>query len=86
MFGGLTFRTDENMAVSASSQGGLLLRIDPAGLRQDSLRERRRTQRRLLTVVLDWCRPIDVLGAIQAFDQNQQTIKLVSARRAPGPR
>jgi TfoX/Sxy family transcriptional regulator of competence genes len=30
MFGGLAFLIDGNMAVSASSQGGLLLRIDPA--------------------------------------------------------
>lgn len=30
MFGGLTFLVHGNMAVSASSKGGLLLRIDPA--------------------------------------------------------
>ncbi|MDQ1737645.1 MAG: hypothetical protein QOH56_3896 [Pseudonocardiales bacterium] len=30
MFGGLAFLIDGKMAVSASSQGGLLLRIDPA--------------------------------------------------------
>ena len=30
MFGGLAFLVYGNMAVSASSQGGLLLRIDPA--------------------------------------------------------
>jgi TfoX/Sxy family transcriptional regulator of competence genes len=30
MFGGLAFLMDGNMAVSASSKGGLLLRIDPA--------------------------------------------------------
>jgi len=30
MFGGLAFLVDGNMAVSASSQGGLLLHIDPA--------------------------------------------------------
>jgi TfoX/Sxy family transcriptional regulator of competence genes len=30
MFGGLAFLIQGNMAVSASSQGGLLLRIDPA--------------------------------------------------------
>ena len=30
MFGGLAFMINGNMAVSASSQGGLLLRIDPA--------------------------------------------------------
>jgi TfoX/Sxy family transcriptional regulator of competence genes len=30
MFGGLAFLIDGNLAVSASSQGGLLLRIDPA--------------------------------------------------------
>lgn len=29
MFGGLAFLINGNMAVSASSQGGLLLRIDP---------------------------------------------------------
>jgi TfoX/Sxy family transcriptional regulator of competence genes len=29
MFGGLAFLIDDKMAVSASSQGGLLLRIDP---------------------------------------------------------
>jgi TfoX/Sxy family transcriptional regulator of competence genes len=30
MFGGLAFLLDGNMAVSASGQGGLLLRVDPA--------------------------------------------------------
>jgi hypothetical protein len=30
MFGGLAFLVHGNLAVSASSQGGLLLRIDPA--------------------------------------------------------
>lgn len=30
MFGGLAFLIRGNMAVSASSQGGLLLRVDPA--------------------------------------------------------
>ena len=30
MFGGLAFLINGNMAVSASSQGGLLLRVDPA--------------------------------------------------------
>jgi TfoX/Sxy family transcriptional regulator of competence genes len=30
MFGGLAFLVNGNMAVSASSRGGLLLRIDPA--------------------------------------------------------
>jgi hypothetical protein len=30
MFGGLAFLANGNMAVSASNQGGLLLRIDPA--------------------------------------------------------
>ncbi len=30
MFGGLAFLIDSKMAVSASSRGGLLLRIDPA--------------------------------------------------------
>lgn len=30
MFGGLAFLVDGKLAVSASSQGGLLLRIDPA--------------------------------------------------------
>ena len=30
MFGGLAFLVDGRLAVSASSQGGLLLRVDPA--------------------------------------------------------
>jgi TfoX/Sxy family transcriptional regulator of competence genes len=30
MFGGLAFLIDSNMSVSASGQGGLLLRVDPA--------------------------------------------------------
>ena len=30
MFGGLAFLVDGHMAVSASGQGGLLLRVDPA--------------------------------------------------------
>jgi hypothetical protein len=29
MFGGLAFLVDGHMAVSASSKGGLLLRVDP---------------------------------------------------------
>ena len=37
MFGGLAFLVDGNMAVSASGQGGLLLRVDPA--RADDLVE-----------------------------------------------
>jgi TfoX/Sxy family transcriptional regulator of competence genes len=35
MFGGLAFLINGNMAVSASGQGGLLLRVDPA--RSDAL-------------------------------------------------
>ncbi len=35
MFGGLAFLVYENMAVSASGQGGLLLRVDPGEM--DSL-------------------------------------------------
>jgi hypothetical protein len=35
-------------------------------LDQDSLKERRKSpERRLLTLVLDWCRSFDVLGATQ---------------------
>ena len=30
MFGGLAFLVDGNMAVAASGQGGILLRVDPA--------------------------------------------------------
>jgi TfoX/Sxy family transcriptional regulator of competence genes len=30
MFGGLAFMIDGNMSVSASGQGGLMLRVDPA--------------------------------------------------------
>jgi TfoX/Sxy family transcriptional regulator of competence genes len=39
MFGGLAFLVDGNMAVSASGQGGLLLRVDPAQT-LDLLRQR----------------------------------------------
>ena len=38
MFGGLAFLINGNMAVSASGQGGLLLRVDPA--EADALVER----------------------------------------------
>jgi len=31
MFGGLAFLVNGNMAVSASGQGGLMVRVDPAG-------------------------------------------------------
>lgn len=31
MFGGLAFLVNGNMSVSASGQGGLMLRVDPAG-------------------------------------------------------
>ena len=34
MFGGLAFLINGNMAVSASGQGGLLLRVDPAQTEQ----------------------------------------------------
>lgn len=34
MFGGLAFLINGNMAVSASGQGGLLLRVDPAETEQ----------------------------------------------------
>jgi TfoX/Sxy family transcriptional regulator of competence genes len=37
MFGGLAFLVDGNMAVAASGQGGLLVRVDPA--ESDSLVE-----------------------------------------------
>ncbi len=43
MFGGLAFLINGNMAVSASGQGGLLLRVDPAttdGLVEDPGAER----------------------------------------------
>jgi TfoX/Sxy family transcriptional regulator of competence genes len=43
MFGGLAFLVGGNMAVSASSQGGLLLRIDPA--RADSLVDEQHVRR-----------------------------------------
>src|SRR5262245_33442012 len=43
MFGGLAFLVHGNMAVSASSQGGLLLRIDPA--QADSLVDRQHVNR-----------------------------------------
>jgi TfoX/Sxy family transcriptional regulator of competence genes len=39
MFGGLAFLIDGNMSVSASGQGGLLLRVDPA--ETDALLDRR---------------------------------------------
>lgn len=43
MFGGLAFLVHGNMAVSASSQGGLLLRIDPA--QAESLVEQQHVRR-----------------------------------------
>jgi TfoX/Sxy family transcriptional regulator of competence genes len=43
MFGGLAFLVHGNMAVSASSQGGLLLRIDPA--QAESLVDQRHVRR-----------------------------------------
>src|SRR4051812_50194861 len=43
MFGGLAFLVHGNMAVAASSQGGLLLRIDPADA--ESLTERHGVRR-----------------------------------------
>jgi hypothetical protein len=43
MFGGLAFLVGGNMAVSASSQGGLLLRCDPA--ETDALVSRRHAAR-----------------------------------------
>ena len=43
MFGGLAFLVNGNMAVSASGQGGMLLRIDPA--RTESLVDGRQVRR-----------------------------------------
>ncbi|MDQ2750885.1 MAG: TfoX/Sxy family protein, partial [Actinomycetota bacterium] len=43
MFGGLAFLCNGNMAVSASGQGGLLLRVDPA--ETDELIDEPRVQR-----------------------------------------
>ena len=43
MFGGLAFLVNGNMAVAASGQGGLLLRIDPA--EADSLVDGRHARR-----------------------------------------
>lgn len=43
MFGGLGFMLDGHMAVAAASDGGLLLRIDPA--RAETLTERPHAQR-----------------------------------------
>jgi TfoX/Sxy family transcriptional regulator of competence genes len=43
MFGGLAFLINGNMAVSASGQGGLLLRVDPA--QTESLVSRPHAQR-----------------------------------------
>src|SRR5579872_3332558 len=42
MFGGLAFLIGGNMAVAASGQGGLLVRVDPA--ESDELRTRTRAQ------------------------------------------
>ena len=39
MFGGLAFLVGGNMAVSASGQGGLLLRVDPAQTDEPGRRE-----------------------------------------------
>jgi len=46
MFGGLAFLLHGNMAVAASSQGGLLLRVDPA--ESDSLVDRRHVSRMVM--------------------------------------
>ena len=43
MFGGLAFLVNGNMAVSASSQGGLLLRVDPS--QADSLVDQEHVRR-----------------------------------------
>jgi len=43
MFGGLAFLVNGNMAVSASGQGGMLLRVDPA--QTESLLDGRRVRR-----------------------------------------
>ena len=46
MFGGLAFLVGGNMVVAASSQGGLLARVDPA--RSDALIERPHTARMVM--------------------------------------
>ena len=43
MFGGLAFLVNGNMAVSASGQGGILLRVDPGST--DELVDRHRVRR-----------------------------------------
>lgn len=61
MFGGLAFLINGNLAVSASSQGGLLLRIDPA--ESESLSTRPHAQRfRMRGREMDGWLRIDVQG------------------------
>ena len=61
MFGGLAFLINGNMAVSASSHGGLLLRVDPA--KTGALVERREASRFEMRgrEMAGWLR-IDVVG------------------------
>jgi hypothetical protein len=69
MFGGLAFMINGHLAVSASSQGGLLLRVDPAEtdvLVTDPLAERfvmrGRTMNDWLSIDIDQTTPDEVLA------------------------
>ena len=46
MFGGLAFLIDGNMAVAASGQGGMMLRVDPA--QTEALLDQPRVQRMVM--------------------------------------
>jgi TfoX/Sxy family transcriptional regulator of competence genes len=67
MFGGLAFLINGNMAVSASGQGGLLLRVDPA--RTDTLTDHAHVERMVMRgrAMDGWLR-IDAAAADTADD------------------
>lgn len=70
MFGGLAFLINGNMAVSASGQGGLLLRVDPA--ETESLVREPHAQRAVMRgrEMDGWLRiDADALAADDEFDR-----------------
>jgi TfoX/Sxy family transcriptional regulator of competence genes len=83
MFGGLAFLVDGNMAVAASGQGGLLVRIDPADaevLTQDSRVRRMEMRGREMD---GWLR-VDAEAAATAADlQRWVEVGVTYARSLP---
>ncbi len=84
MFGGLAFLVDGHLAVSASSQGGLLLRVDPA--ETDALVEDPRASRFVMQgrEMSGWLR-VDLDGSASDDELDRWVDQGVDYARSLGP-